>query len=44
MAKIFSGIWMQAFASLWNKDKEMLEKLSEVNFTSIVVFNDDAFF
>jgi len=38
MAKIFSDSWMQAFAKLWNEDKEMIEKLSEANFTSTIGF------
>jgi len=38
MTKIFSDSWMQAFASEWNKDKEMIEKLSEAGFTSIIAF------
>jgi len=38
MAKIFSDKWMQAFADLWNADKEMIEKLSEANFTSTIGF------
>ena len=38
MIKIFSDSWMQAFANLWNDDKEMIEKLSEANFTSTIGF------
>jgi len=38
MAKIFSDTWMQAFAKLWNADKEMIEKLSEANFTAVIGF------
>jgi len=38
MAKIFSDAWMKKFAELWNADKEMIEKLSAVNFSSTIGF------
>ncbi len=38
MATIFSDSWMQEFAGIWNADKEMIEKLSEANFTSTIGF------
>ena len=45
MAKIFSDSWMKAFASIWNDDKEMVDKLFMADFSSTIGFGysgDDA--
>ena len=32
MAVLFSGKWMEAFAKVWNQDKDMVSALSKIQF------------
>ncbi len=36
MAELFSEEWMKAFAEEWNKEPELVEPLSKINFNSVI--------
>ncbi|MDH5396367.1 MAG: SCP-2 sterol transfer family protein [Gammaproteobacteria bacterium] len=41
MAEIFAEQWMQKFMDEWNKDSELVQELSNINFSSSIAYGID---